>query len=263
MPFRLKYFYFLIPCCQLLASSLSPASPFLQQDEFLKFKITYLGIIGGYSTLEVIHDRENKKIIHLKLRAWTTPFVSAFYTLKMDLHSIVEKENLHTLHYTEYKIEKKNIYQHKIIVEPSKKQFNFYRELTKTEPDKTIVFTNRGYDTVASFYLSRLADFTQKENLRFASFFRDKIYHTTVLNLGREQIRYRWKRKEVIKVIPQMEFRGLFINTGHITIYLSDDEYRFPLVMTSELSVGKFKAILIERKLLDGAAAPNDVLENN
>ena len=143
-------------------SSLDKASSyptFLRQNEFLKFKITYLGIIGGYSTLEVIHDQKDKNIIHLKLKAWTTPFVSKIYTLKMNLHSIVEKDSLQTLYYSEYKLERKRLSQHKIIVYPEKKQFNFYRNLEKTKPDDIINFTNRGYDTVASFYLSRCVDF--------------------------------------------------------------------------------------------------------
>ena len=97
--------------------------------------------------------------------------------------------------------------------------------------------------------------FNQKETFAFPSFFRNKIYKTTVLIKGntyvekRRQLRHKQKRGTATKIIPKMEFRGLFVNTGEIVIYLSQDKYRIPLMMTSQLSVGKFKAILIERGL--------------
>ena len=156
-----------------MAQGLETFPHFLQRDEFLKFKVTYLGITGGYSTLEVIHDvnSKGKEVIHFKLKAWTTPFISAFYKLDLDLHSIVEKENLQTLYYTEYKLEKKKTYQHKMLVFPQKNHFHFYRNITNAQPDAVVPFAQRGYDVVASFYLSRCADFTPGGNLTFDSFF--------------------------------------------------------------------------------------------
>ena len=252
MPSKLQYIILLLFCfgkAQGIEQQLPV--PFLQGDEYLKFKITYLGIVGGYSTLEVKHGTNNngKAVIHLHLKAWTTPFVSIFYTLKLNLHSIVEKESLKSIYYTEDKLEKKRVYQHKIIVYPPENRFNFYDNLVRTNANATIFYTNRGYDVVASFYLSRCVDFFNNTNLKFDSFFRDRIYQTTVLNLGEKLIRHKWGKEKARMIVPKMQFRGLFINKGDIIIYLSQDEYRIPLLMVSKLAVGDFRAILIERKL--------------
>ena len=221
--------------------------PFLKQGEYLKFKVSYLGVTGGYGVLETIPDPDNNRV-YFHIRAWTTPFVSTIYTLLLDNKSITQSDTLHTLYYKEDKIERNLIRPNTITVFPQKRQFVFAKNLNTTPPlKKTVHYTNRGYDVIASFYLTRCLDLSEDEVIWFTSFFRDQIHETRVKIEKRERIRTKYGTMDTVVIIPKMKFRGLFMNKGDIIIYLSDDEYLCPVLLKSKLSVGFFKAKLVER----------------
>ena len=223
---------------------------FFHQYEYLKFKIKYLGITAGYITMEVEHEegKNGEKRMIFNIQGATTPFVSRFYRLEIDYCSMVDFQTLYTLDYSSYRIEKDRVYQNRLIVYPSRYEWDYYRNLGDDEPFETVKFKDRGFDVVASFYISRCVNLKKYSCVSFDSFFENKVHHTKVFFLGEKKIRTSFGKLETVKIVPKMGFRGLFLNEGDIIVYLTQDEERIPVLMESKLSVGAFKAKLIERR---------------
>ncbi|MBL8993673.1 MAG: DUF3108 domain-containing protein, partial [Spirochaetia bacterium] len=76
--------------------------------------------------------------------------------------------------------------------------------------------------------------------------FHRNLYSFEVWVVAKRKIDTRWGKMNTIVIIPKMKFQGIFLNTGDIVIYLSDDEYHCPMLMESQLSVGYFKSTLVE-----------------
>lgn len=227
------------------------AMPFREKPEMLTFKISYLGLVGGYAQMSTVPNvlpppelnLPTNNYIEFMMTAWTTPFVSKMYNLNMRLLSYSLSENFYCRYYKEDRQEKNHYKYHTLNFFPEKKTIKYK---WKEKPIKLITYLQDGFDVVASFYIFRCTPLTPNSMVTALIYFRSKSYVTPIKVLDYEKINTAFGRKRTIVVIPQMNFPGLFLNKGEIKIYLSDDKYRIPLLMKSKVVVGSFKAKLIE-----------------
>jgi hypothetical protein len=224
--------------------------PFLHTNEKLKFEVTWLGILGGYATFETSHfTNENGPQHQFILKAWTTPFVSTVYKLVSELTSRVSAFDLNTFWFREDKIERTKWYYHTMTFAKDGMSYD-YAFLRNSQPPTNvdrIAASGFGHDVVSSFFVTRTLDLSKPGTVYTMPvyFTRDK-FTIEVWVIGKREIRTKWGKMNTVLIVPKMKFHGVFLNTGDIFIYLSDDEYHTPVLMESEIAVGSFMSTLTE-----------------
>ena len=235
-------------------NDLETTPPFLKNGEKLKFKVTYLGITGGYADFLVKKVNNNK--VKLELRAYTEEWTKALYTLDLSHVSYVESNNFQILKHVEIKNENDRYYNSVQFFFPNE---NYY---VLTERNKEKVHKNRkiDYSTIARstagglsiigafFYMRTFKDLEVGKKYQLNAFIRESPRVLTVNVLRKEKKETFYGEKDVIVVSPVTDFKGFIDDQRGMEIFISNDEYRLPLVVESRLIFGKIRAILIEPK---------------
>jgi hypothetical protein len=63
--------------------------------------------------------------------------------------------------------------------------------------------------------------------------------------LRREEVRTPLGKFKTIMVKPLLKAEGFFARTGDVTIWVTDDERRIPVKMTTKVKLGKITATLV------------------
>jgi hypothetical protein len=111
------------------------------------------------------------------------------------------------------------------------------------------------HDVVSAFYYSRTFDFDsmrpgQKTLLK--NFYNDSTYSLNVKFLGYQKVSVDAGTFDTYLVEPLMTEGGLFRAEGRILIWLSRDERRIPIKVSTEVPVGSIDAELREYSGLTG-----------
>jgi hypothetical protein len=104
-------------------------------------------------------------------------------------------------------------------------------------------------DAVSAFYYVRTMDFSQSrvgQKYILHNFFRDTTYQLAVKFLGRQKISVDAGDFNTIIVEPLMQEGGLFKSNGRVLIWLTDDERKIPVKVSTKVIVGSIDAELRE-----------------
>ena len=116
--------------------------------------------------------------------------------------------------------------------------------LKKTE--KTEVITPKTYDSLSSIYFVRTLDLVPGKSLYFDIYDCKRLWTTEVRVLKREEVTTPLGRFRTIVVRPLLRGpEGASPKSGEMTIWLTDDELRIPVMMVTKAKVGKITATLV------------------
>jgi hypothetical protein len=73
-----------------------------------------------------------------------------------------------------------------------------------------------------------------------------KTWAVEIQTLGREKITTPAGEFDTVKIITPPRYEGVFMNRGEITIWLTNDARRVPVLMKSTISIGSIVATLTE-----------------
>lgn len=111
-------------------------------------------------------------------------------------------------------------------------------------------------DVVSAFYFVRTMDFTSSrpgERTILYNFTKDTSYTLAVKFLGRQQIKVDAGTFRCVIVEPLIQEGGLFKSEGRVIIWLTDDERKIPVKVSTKVVVGSIDAELRE---YSGVAGP-------
>lgn len=115
--------------------------------------------------------------------------------------------------------------------------------------DKVYPVTPYVHDVVSAFYYVRTIDFSKSkvgEKYLLRNFFKDSTYQLAVKFLGRQQISVDAGVFNTVIVEPLIQEGGLFKSNGRVLIWLSDDERKIPVKVSTKVVVGSIDAELRE-----------------
>jgi hypothetical protein len=115
--------------------------------------------------------------------------------------------------------------------------------LKKTEKIDNI--STKTFDTLSSIYIVRSMDLVPGTSVFIDIYDCKKLWNTEVKVLRREEIDTPLGRFKTLVVKPVLKSEGLFARTGEVTVWLTDDSLRLPVMMTSKVKLGKIKAMLV------------------
>ncbi|WP_317191356.1 DUF3108 domain-containing protein [Hymenobacter guriensis] len=99
-------------------------------------------------------------------------------------------------------------------------------------------------DLVSGFYFLRTINYDQRrigEIIRVKGFFDDEVFDMDVIYRGRETVSTKVGSIRAIKLVPRMPKNKLFSGENAVTVYLSDDRNKIPVLIQAELFVGAVK----------------------
>ena len=111
------------------------------------------------------------------------------------------------------------------------------------------------HDAVSAFYYVRTLDYSKTrvgERMSLQNFFKDTTYTLSVKFLGRQRIEVDAGTFDCIIVEPLMKEGGLFKSEGRVLIWLTDDERKIPVKVSTKVVIGSIESELREYSGISG-----------
>lgn len=246
-----NYWIFLL----LISFSFSPlnAQETFKDGEWLKFRIHYGIFNASYATLEVNETNLNgESHYHVKGHGKSTGLLHAFFKVDDTYESYINKETglptkfIRDINEGGYKKDKRiyfNQKAHTAVVEDR-----------KHDTEEEFKIEEKVQDMISVFYSLRdqIDEKLKKEGDEIVvnMFFDDKNHKFKTVFVGKEKIKTKFGKIEVLKLKPLVESGRVFKDEGGLTVYVSADKNKIPLQIKAKLSVGSLKADLHEYKNL-------------
>jgi len=105
------------------------------------------------------------------------------------------------------------------------------------------------HDVVSAFYYVRTLDYSTSrpgEKIMLQNFYKDTTYTLAVKFLGRQRIEVDAGTFDCIIVEPLIKEGGLFKSEGRVLIWLTDDDRKIPVKVSTKIIIGSIDAELRE-----------------
>ena len=214
--------------------------------ETLTFQMRYGLITAGTTQLSLIDTvYENKSVFHSYTVAQTTGLADKIYGVKDVFESWFDKET--------------NL-PYKQISNVKEGRYTKFNEVTYNRNNNTIHSKLSGIhkvprkilDLSSTLYYIRRIDFSKvkKGEMVFLNmYFSDEIFPFRFLYMGKESIRTKFGKISCLKVNPVVEVGRMFKQSDDLTIWLTDDLNRIPVLIRMEIRVvGSVNLKLVEYK---------------
>jgi len=136
--------------------------------------------------------------------------------------------------------------------------FDHENEQAKVKHDKKGKIKTKEYeipqdvqDIVSGYYYMRTLNFEGLEKgdtIRMDAFFEDELYDFKILYQGKDRLRTKFGKLDVVRLTPLMKENKFFRGSSPITMWVSDDVNRVPLKVRAKIFVGAFEIELIDYK---------------
>ena len=116
---------------------------------------------------------------------------------------------------------------------------------------KTFKVPHGAQDMLSAFYYARSIDYTKaKKNEVFTvwSFVDDELWPLKIRFLGRETIKVGGTKYKAMKFCPVVQEGRLFKDEDDVSVWISDDENKVPLMAAGKIFVGSIKFELTSAK---------------
>ncbi len=113
-------------------------------------------------------------------------------------------------------------------------------------------------DAVSAFYYVRTLNYSKSrvgEKVILQNFYKDTTYALAVKFLGRQRISVDAGTFDCVIVEPMMKEGGLFKSEGRVLIWLTDDERKIPVKVSTKVVIGSIESELREYSGINGPIA--------
>lgn len=212
--------------------------------EKLTFVIRYGPVVAGSSTMSIllitnIKGNETYKIV---TEARSSAFFSAFYKVRDQVESYVDRDGLFTWRFEKHLREGK--YNADQYVEYD--QVNGWAVSNKKDSMRIPPCVQ---DILCSFYYVRTQKLEVGKSLFIDNHADNKLYPLEIKVHKKERVKVRAGEFDCVVVEPILRATGLFKSKGRLLIWLTDDERKIPVQMKSKILIGYITA---ELKQMEG-----------
>lgn len=126
---------------------------------------------------------------------------------------------------------------------------NDHTAYIETKQTLNLKVPERVQDVVSGFYYLRTLNFDRLkvgDVIRVKGYFYKKVYDMQVIYKGRETVETKAGFFKAFKLVPKMPDSDLFAGENSVSVYLSDDKNKIPVLIKAELLVGAVKVDLYE-----------------
>ena len=218
-----------------------------QAGEWLKFRVHYGMLTGGYATIDIKDAMyKGKTVHHIKGYGETTGIVGLAFGVEDHYESWVDKKTDLPYKFLR-KIDEGGHTKNKIIEFDQVGNKAHINDLKHNK--KTTIDTEPGIqDMVSAMYYLRNNLTTDGlkagDEINLTMFFDGENYPFKMRFIERETIRTKFGKVNTLVFRPLVQSGRVFQEQESLTIWVSDDDNKIPLRIKAELAVGSLKADL-------------------
>lgn len=208
------------------------------EGELLVFAIQYGLIYAGDATLEVrnVASLDSIKAYHIISTARTNRAFDVVFKVRDRHDSFVDYENLYSLSFEKHLREGKFKKDDKIV-------FDQKNHVALSGGKKTPIPPST-QDFLSALYYARTLRLEVGQALAMANHTGGKNYPIYIKVLRRERISVPAGEFDCLVVEPVLQTSSIFENKGKLTIWVTDDTVKMPVLLRSKVVIGAFEAVL-------------------
>jgi hypothetical protein len=208
--------------------------------ERLVFAVQYGLVTAGEATLEVrnLATLEKRPSYRIVSDARTNDFFSKFFQVRDRYESYIDTTELYSLRYEKHVREGK--FKRDEVVDFDQVR---HRAIYK---DKVVPIPPRCQDVLSALYYVRTLPLEVGQSISLANHTDGKNYPLVVKVHARERVKVDAGEFDCLVVEPILRGPGVFTQKGRLTVWLTDDDRRLPVLMKSKVVIGHVAAILKE-----------------
>ncbi len=236
----------------LSVGKLQAQLPLLQDDkvslgEELNYKVSFGFLTVGeakISTNNDIANKRNRNCYHIDIEGKTLGAVAWFAKVNdrwgayIDTSSLLPVYGYRNIRENSYKRdETTQFYQDKHQLRYQRHNF----KNDKPDPPKYLEARKEVLDLISAYQYLRRLDYNRigkSDTIKIYGFFEDEFYDFEVLYVGKERIKTELGKMTAYKLIPLMPDNKIFDGENAISIWISADENRIPLLIKANMFVG-------------------------
>ncbi|UCD62668.1 MAG: DUF3108 domain-containing protein [Candidatus Zixiibacteriota bacterium] len=214
-------------------------------NEKFTYDINYGFINAGGATMEVARliEYNNRPCYQTVTRAYSNSFFSTFFKVDDRVESIIDALGIFPWRF------EKNLREGPY---RSDRQYSFdQRQNLVFYKGDTIEVAPYAQDALSILYWVRTQPLEVGKSIFVENFTDGKKYSLEVRVLRKESVDVPAGTFDCIVVEPLLKSVGVFKHEGKLTVWLSDDRLRMPVLMKSKVLVGSFAAELTDYQLGD------------
>lgn len=222
--------------------------------EQLKYGIYYTFIKAGtaYIRNRGVVDIGGQKAFLIQTTAFSAAVIDAFFKVRDINQSWIDAQTFYSRGYGQSVRE--GSYKRDEWVNFAPQENRYYGQIQKKDPSPREIKGELAIpvaDFLSSLYFVRAQKLEVGKDIVFDIVNREKQYPLIVKVLRKEKVKTPAGEFNCIVVEPQLRGEGIFVSKGKsLTVWLTDDQYRMPVKMKTEVFIGSVSASLLEYKRL-------------
>lgn len=219
--------------------------------EWFKFRIHYGFVTAGYATLEVDNAILNdKEVYHIKGEGVTTGMSKFFFKVEDYYDSYVDKKK--DIPYKFVRKIDEGGHTKDIEIDFDHTSGKALVHNKKHQTKELVNFPKDAQDMVSAFYYLRNNLDTKNikvgETVNMDMFFDEESYKFKLKFLGREELKTEFGKIPTLKFRPYVQAGRVFKEKESLTVWVTDDDNKMPVLIKADLVVGSLKASLVQFK---------------
>ena len=213
------------------------------EGERLVFSVQYGIVNAGEASLEIrnIALIDSAACYRVVSNARTNGVFSAFFKVRDRFESYIDTTHLYSLRYEKHIREGK--FKRDEVVE-----FDQRKHVAKYA-DHEVPIAPRTQDVLSALYYARTLPLEVGQSISVANHTDGKNYPLVIKVLGKETVTVDAGTFDCFVVEPVLRGPAIFTQKGRLTVWLTDDRYKMPVLMKSKVVIGSVSAVLKEYQL--------------
>ncbi|UCD16663.1 MAG: DUF3108 domain-containing protein [Candidatus Zixiibacteriota bacterium] len=211
--------------------------------EKLSYDIGYGFINAGYATMQVVDliEYNDRPCYLIQSTANSNKFFSSFYRVEDRVESVVDAVGIFSW-YFEKNLQEGSYHSNRSYA------FDQINNVVIYKGD-TIDVAKYVQDALSILYYARTQELEIGKSIYIENFTDGKKYALEVRVLRAETVKVKAGRFDCIVVEPLMQTSGIFKHEGKLTVWLTSDRLKMPVLMKSKVIVGSISAELTDYEL--------------
>jgi hypothetical protein len=184
-----------------------------------------------------LEDYRGRSCFHLVSRAESNDFMSGIYKVRDRIDSLVDTGGLYSLRYRKHLREGGYRKDYDVLYDPAKGRALY-------ADGKSYATKPWPKDGLAAFYYVRAVPLVVGQDVVVPHHSDESSDDIVVKVLRKERIEVPAGKFDCIVIEPVMSAGSIFKNSGRLTIWVTDDARRIPVLMKSKIPVGSIDAVL-------------------
>ena len=216
--------------------------------EHLLFAVQYFNIAAGFAALDVENGglKFGRPTFRLVATARTHPAFEWIFKVRDRIESYFDQQGLFSWQYEKHLREGGFANDTVMIYDQVR------RKVTKDEGRTSIDAGPWVQDVLSEFYYFRTLKYNLGDKVKVPVLADDgKSYELLVSVVKRERVTVPAGTFDCIVVEPALKFEGLFQQKGKVTIWLTDDQHRVPVLIKTQIVIGTIDIVLREAQIME------------